>query len=108
MTERNIPEFFRGMALVLADLVRVGQVHLAREIIEPYDLCYGDFASSADMADLIELQEVLPPCEMTVTPIDPERSCMARTVTPVRGMMRGDVLRDDDLDVPLRIPPAGG
>lgn len=68
MTDQGTTEFLRGMALVLADLVRIGHVRLAREIIEPYDLYYTDFAGVADAADLAELRDVLPAYDVAWQP----------------------------------------
>jgi hypothetical protein len=57
-------DFLRGFALALADLVRIGHPGVAREVVEPYDLTYEDFAAVVDEADLEELREVLPFCDV--------------------------------------------
>jgi hypothetical protein len=52
-------EFFRGVALVLADFANAGQHDSIRAFIANYDLSWDDFATAADEEDLVVLRDIL-------------------------------------------------
>jgi hypothetical protein len=53
-----------GFALALADLVRIGHPCVVREVVELYDLRYEDLAAVVHGANLKELRELLPFCDV--------------------------------------------
>ena len=61
MDDTHHPDFLRGVAMILVDLVRWDRHKEAADIVATHELCYDDFAAVVDEADLEELRAALWP-----------------------------------------------